>query len=91
MKDEKDSTEAPARKQPSESRARSLLEIGSCTTAAGIALAVTGDNDVSRWLTVAGVLLLVLGLHRFGRLGSDPPLDFDSAPKDADAPRPEAP
>ena len=91
MKEEKNSAETPRGKRPSESSARSLLEIGACTTAAGIALAVTGDNDVSRWLTVAGVLLLVVGLHRFGRLGGDPPLDFDSTPKDAEAPRPESP
>jgi hypothetical protein len=61
----------PKRERPSESSARSLLKIGACTTAAGIALAVTGDNDVSRWLTLAGLVLLVWGLHRFGRLGVD--------------------
>lgn len=57
--------------RPNESKARSLIKIGACATAAGIALAVTGDNDVSRWLTLAGVVLLVWGLHRFGRLGRD--------------------
>jgi hypothetical protein len=62
---------APAQPRPTEARARSLIKIGACTSAAGIALAVTGDNDVSRWLTVIGIVLLVWGLHRFGRLGSD--------------------
>lgn len=85
------SAEKPAAKRPNESRARSLLEVGACTTAVGIALAVTGDNDVSRWLTVAGLLLLVLGLHRFGRLGGDPPLEFASTPEDTQEPRPEPP
>jgi hypothetical protein len=49
----------PLRERPSEASARSILKIGACTTAAGIALAVTGDNDVSRWLTLAGLGLLV--------------------------------
>lgn len=57
--------------RPNESKARSLVKIGACTTAAGIALAVTGDNDVARWLTLAGMVLLIWGLHRFGRLGRD--------------------
>ncbi|HWA77837.1 MAG TPA: hypothetical protein VG937_36130 [Polyangiaceae bacterium] len=63
----------PAEQRPNEARARSLIKIGACTSAAGIVLAVTGDNDVSRWLTVAGIVLLVWGLHRFGRLGGDRP------------------
>lgn len=61
----------PLPERPSESSARSLLKIGACTTAAGIALAVTGDGDVARWLTLFGLALLIWGLHRFGRLGAD--------------------
>lgn len=57
--------------RPPEARARSILKIGACTAASGIALAATGDNDVARWLTVVGLVLLVWGLHRFGRLGGD--------------------
>jgi len=70
MSSEAEPTEV-VHERPSETRARSLIKIGACTTAAGIALAVTGDNDVSRWLTVVGIVLLVWGLHRFGRLGDD--------------------
>ena len=61
----------PLPSRASEASARSILKIGACTSAAGIALAVTGDNDVARWLTVVGLVLLVWGLHRFGRLGVD--------------------
>lgn len=73
--------EAPPRaaERPSESSARTLIKIGACTSAAGIALAVTGDNAVSRWLTVLGIALLVWGLHRFGRLGNDRPSERDTA------------
>jgi hypothetical protein len=69
MSNEEEPLSLPER--PGEAKARSLLKIGACTSAAGIALAVTGDNDVSRWLTVLGFGLLVWGLHRFGRLGVD--------------------
>jgi hypothetical protein len=63
-----DPNAAPGQQRPSEARARNIIKIGACASAAGIALAVTGDNDVSRWLTVIGIALLVWGLHRFGRL-----------------------
>ena len=56
-----------------ERRAGMLIRIGACASAAGIALAAAGDDNVARWLTLCGLLVLVLGLHRFGRLGADPP------------------
>ena len=69
----------PIPQRASEASARSILKIGACTAAAGIALAVTGDNDVARWLTVIGLVLLVWGLHRFGRLGVDTGSDHGRA------------
>jgi hypothetical protein len=48
--------------------------------AAGIALAAIGDAEIGRWLVVAGALGLLLGLHRYGRLGADPPIDFGTDP-----------
>jgi hypothetical protein len=74
-----DDAPEPLPLRPSEAKARTLLKIGACTSAAGIALAVTGDNDVSRWLTIAGLALLVWGLHRFGRLGVDAGSDHGRA------------
>lgn len=67
----------PLRERPSEASARSLLKVGACTTAAGIALAVSGDGDVGRWLTLFGLALLIWGLHRFGRLGTDAARDHE--------------
>ena len=60
-----------------ERRTRGLTQLGACATALGIALAAAGDEDLSRWLTLGGVAAMVVALHRFGRLGADPP----SAPR----------
>jgi hypothetical protein len=56
-----------------ERRPRILTQIGACASAVGIALAAAGDDGVSRWLVLGGVLTMIVGLHRFGRLGADPP------------------
>jgi len=61
----------------SESSARTLVKVGAVSAVSGIALAVADDEGVARWLTLAGVVLLVMGLHRFGRLGSDAPKTVD--------------
>jgi hypothetical protein len=55
--------------------ARTLLMVAGPFTAAGVALAAVGDAAIGRWLVVAGCLGLILGLHRYGRLGADPPVD----------------
>jgi len=54
-----------------EASARTLVKVGAVSAVSGIALAVADDEGIARWLTLAGVVLLVMGLHRFGRLGSD--------------------
>jgi hypothetical protein len=54
-----------------EGSTRTLLKVGAVMTVSGILLAVADDEDVARWLTLAGIALLVYGLHRFGRLGND--------------------
>jgi hypothetical protein len=54
-----------------ERRARLLVQLGACSTAIGIALAAAGDDGVSRWLVLGGVVTMIIGLHRFGRLGAD--------------------
>jgi hypothetical protein len=55
------------------SSAAQPLTVGAIGICAGIALSITGAEDVGAVLTLAGVLLLLWGLHRFGRLGADPP------------------
>ena len=37
---------------------------------AGVAFSVN-DDDIGKWLALAGVVALIVGLHRFGRLGAD--------------------
>jgi hypothetical protein len=56
---------------------RTLLSVAAPLTAFGIALAALGDAEMGRWLVVVGGLGLILGLHRYGRLGADPPMDLE--------------
>ena len=57
-----------------ESKSRSLL--AACTTAAlvGIALCTGANQELGAWITLAGLLGLIFSVHRFGRLGPEPPL-----------------
>jgi hypothetical protein len=66
------SNETTQRVEPTgvERRTRTLILVGTTFLLVGIALAVT-DDDWGRWVTVAGVLVLFVTLHRFGRLGAD--------------------
>lgn len=66
-------TESPnAEARPvNEANTRTLLKAGATLSACGIALAVADDEGIAKWLAVAGIALLVFGLHRFGRLGND--------------------
>ena len=54
-----------------------LIKGAAICSAVGIAASLTEYADFGKWLTVAGVLLLILGLHRFGRLGADPAIVFE--------------
>jgi len=65
-------------RRPSEAGTRTLLRVGAVTTVVGIALAASGDPGLARWLALGGIVLLVAGLHRFGRLGTDEPIEFKS-------------
>jgi hypothetical protein len=51
-----------------ERRARLLILVGAALMMFGIVLAL-GDDELARWLTVAGIVLSFVALHRFGRLG----------------------
>ena len=67
-----ESSETTPRVEPTglERRTRTLILVGTTCLLVGIALAVS-DDDWGRWITVAGVLVLFVTLHRFGRLGAD--------------------
>ena len=49
------------------------LLVGAFGTVIGIALSVVAGGDVAATLTLVGAAMLLLGLHRLGRLGADPP------------------
>ncbi len=51
-----------------ERRARLLIVIGAASMLFGILLALN-DDELARWLTVAGIVVSFVALHRFGRLG----------------------
>jgi len=52
---------------------RTLLSVGVTSTLLGLAFSVGGASAISRSLTLAGLVVLILGLHRFGRSGPDAP------------------
>ncbi len=58
----------------------SLIKGAAIAAALGIGLSITEYADYGRWLAVAGVLLLIAGLHRFGRMGPDEAIVFELAP-----------
>lgn len=63
--------QAPSPKPPrDERRARLMIGAGAVVLFCGITLAVT-DDEWGRWLIVAGIVLLFVALHRFGRLGPE--------------------
>jgi hypothetical protein len=57
-----------------------LVKIAGACAALGIASSLTEYSDYGRWLTVLGVLLLLVGLHRFGRSGPDAVIYFEVEP-----------
>jgi hypothetical protein len=48
--------------------------VGAFGTVAGVVLSLVAGGDVAATLTLVGAGMLLLGLHRLGRLGADPPL-----------------
>jgi len=58
----------------------SLIKGAAICAAVGIGSSLTESADYGKWLTVAGVLLLIAGLHRFGRMGPDAAIVFELAP-----------
>jgi len=54
-----------------------LIKGAAICASLGIGASLGEYADFGKWLTVAGVLLLILGLHRFGRSGPDPAIVFE--------------
>ncbi len=57
-----------------------LIRGAALGAAAGVGLSITEYTELGKWLTVAGVLAMIVGLHRFGRSGADEPIRFQLAP-----------
>ena len=57
-----------------------LIRGAGLCAALGIGLSITDYADVGKWITVAGVVLLIWSLHRYGRSGPDAPIVFELAP-----------
>ena len=57
-----------------------MVKIAGACAALGIASSLTEYADYGRWLTVLGVLLLIVGLHRYGRSGPDAIIYFEAEP-----------
>jgi len=57
-----------------------LIKAAAICAAVGIAASITEYADLGKWLAVAGVLLSIAGLHRFGRMGPDAAIVFELAP-----------
>jgi hypothetical protein len=54
-----------------------LIKGAAICAAVGIAASLSEYADFGKWLTVLGVLLLIVGLHRFGRSGPDAAIIFE--------------
>ena len=59
-----------------------LIRVAALLAALGVALSITDDYaSFGKWFAVIGVALLIVGLHRFGRMGPDAPIRFEAAPR----------
>ena len=57
-----------------------LIKGAAICAAVGIGASLTEYADLGKWLAVVGVLLMIVGLHRFGRMGPDPAIVFELSP-----------
>jgi len=57
-----------------------LIKGAAICAAVGIGASLTEYADLGKWLAVVGVLLMIAGLHRFGRMGPDPAIVFELSP-----------
>lgn len=59
------------RERDAEERARRALGAGGLLLVAGLALVGVGPSDAGMGLTVLALLVLIYGIHSFGRLGTE--------------------
>lgn len=64
---------AEAAKPVGTAGARSLLGAGATSVLVGIGLSAGGSPELGSWITVGALVLMIYGLHRFGRSGPDAP------------------
>ena len=57
-----------------------LIRAAALLAAAGVGLSITEYADTAKWFAIVGVLLMIVGLHRFGRSGADEPIRFQLEP-----------
>jgi len=57
-----------------------LIRGAALCAAAGVGLSITEYTDIAKWLAIIGVLLMIVGLHRFGRSGPDEAIHFQLEP-----------
>ncbi|MEO8904005.1 MAG: hypothetical protein ABI627_20995 [Polyangiaceae bacterium] len=57
-----------------------LIRAAALCAAAGVGLSITEYADTAKWLVIVGVVLMLVGLHRFGRSGPDEPIRFQLEP-----------
>lgn len=50
---------------------RRLVGLGATIALVGIALCTTSTPDLGAWTTLAGLVITIWGVHRFGRSGPD--------------------
>ena len=50
---------------------RRLVGLGATVALVGIALSASEYQDLGAWVTLAGLVLTIWGVHRFGRSGPD--------------------
>jgi hypothetical protein len=72
----------PRRLAPAEQKPRRTLIAGSALVLLGLASVGVDSSDVGAGLTLLGTLLMIFGIHTFGRLGPDTPPE---SPGDQDA------
>jgi uncharacterized membrane protein YfcA len=66
-----------------EQNARRFMAIASTLAVLGVALNLSSDDStLAKLIAAAGIITLVWSIHRFGRLGPDEPIVFET-PEDA--------
>jgi hypothetical protein len=68
-----DRTTAPAEQAIFGRGPRRTLAIGALLLAAGLAMVGTGPSDVGTGVTLVALVVVIFGVHSFGRLGPDEP------------------